>query len=341
VLQASAIASACLLACSGSDGAARNDTASVSALPASESGGPAPAPGTLVFRSDRDQAGVGDLYLMDLDGGNVRRLTNGGDYTTPAWSPDGASIAFRRVVGLDAEIGLLSPAGDEPVILVSAQDPELRDRVLTWSGDELMYASREGGPQIDLWVVSRSGGQRRPLFPEPAKREELDAARADARLALTWNPGEMPDDHDLWLATGPDDPAPQNLTQGRVYIPSGPRWSPDGNTIAFWGYARTADGGVEGLGDHADGLNYPQAEIFVMDVGTREITRLTQNDVDDIAPVWTPDGTSLLVSSPRDGDEDIWRIPVAAPDAAVNLTEDSDVPSSDSMPDCFWPARVQ
>jgi Tol biopolymer transport system component len=32
------------------------------------------------------------------------------------------------------------------------------------------------------------------------------------------------------------------------------------------------------------------SEIFVMDVGTREVRRLTNNDYFDLAPVWSPDG---------------------------------------------------
>jgi len=342
---------ATVLACSGSEDHTRLSDSVESTLPAagSSSGGAdastrAPEQGAIVFRSDRDQAGIGQLYMMALDGSSVRRLTNGGDYATPVWSPDGEGIAFRRVMGLDAALGLISPGDDEPVLLVTAEDPELWDRVLTWSGDRLIYASRQGGPETDLWVVSRSGGQRRPLFSQRlGGREEADVSRTESRLVFSWNPTEMAGaahgaagDQDLWVANGPDDPAPENLTEGRVYVPSGPRWSPDGRTVAFWGFARLADGSIAGLGSHMEGVNPPDADLFLIDVSSHELTQLTDNDDDDVTPSWTPDGKSLIVTSWRDGDEDIWKMPVDSPDQAVNLTEDSDLPSSDSMPDCFW-----
>ena len=37
-----------------------------------------------------------DLWVVDLEG-KIRRLTNDGfEYDSPAWSPDGKNLAFRR-----------------------------------------------------------------------------------------------------------------------------------------------------------------------------------------------------------------------------------------------------
>jgi dipeptidyl aminopeptidase/acylaminoacyl peptidase len=52
-----------------------------------------PAP-RIVFSSDRDYA-EGEIYVMNADGSNLIRLTqNRDDDGWPAWSPDGAKIAF-------------------------------------------------------------------------------------------------------------------------------------------------------------------------------------------------------------------------------------------------------
>ena len=51
------------------------------------------AQGQIAFVSDRD--GNLEIYVMEADGDNLRRLTNSplGE-TEPSWSPDGQRIAF-------------------------------------------------------------------------------------------------------------------------------------------------------------------------------------------------------------------------------------------------------
>jgi TolB protein len=67
-----------------------------------------------------------------------------------------------------------------------------------------------------------------------------------------------------------------------------PRWSPDGNTIAF-----TSD---------RDG----NAEIYLMGADGSNPVRLTDIASEDARPAWSPDGARIAFTSDRDGNREIY-----------------------------------
>jgi len=75
--------------------------------------------------------------------------------------------------------------------------------------------------------------------------------------------------------------APATLPLGNLVAPRHPRWSPDGSAIVF----QAVD----------DNDPDEDRELFVIDVGTNAITRLTNNAVDDEAPDWASDGTDRIL----------------------------------------------
>lgn len=84
----------------------------------------------------------------------------------------------------------------------------------------------------------------------------------------------------LDLATGD---VTEVAPEGRIDQVYTPRWSPDGETIAFSGFR---EGGYR--------------DIYLYDVAAGTTRRITADRHVDISPAWTPDGRYLLFSSDRD-----------------------------------------
>ncbi|HEY3231245.1 MAG TPA: protein kinase [Roseiflexaceae bacterium] len=87
-------------------------TAAPAAAPApTPTAAPGAGKGQIVFSSDRDEP-RGELYLVNLDGSGLTRLTNssGGD-DSPAWSRDGSRIAFVSDHDGDPKIYVMNADG--------------------------------------------------------------------------------------------------------------------------------------------------------------------------------------------------------------------------------------
>ena len=67
----------------------------------------------IAFSSDR-AGGNYDIYLIDADGRNLKRLTsNPGNEGEPAWTPDGKRIVYTSTTGATTQIALASLEGSD------------------------------------------------------------------------------------------------------------------------------------------------------------------------------------------------------------------------------------
>jgi TolB protein len=79
----------------------------------------------------------------------------------------------------------------------------------------------------------------------------------------------------------------------RAGVNGAPAWSPDGKRLAL------TLGGSAGNPD-----------IYVLDLATQALIRLTEDPAIDTEPEWAPDGNSLYFTSDRAGSPQIYRVPV-------------------------------
>jgi hypothetical protein len=108
----------------------------------------------IVFNSQRD--GNGELYLINVDGTNLIRLTyNPADDNYPTWSPDGMQIAFFSNRDGDYDIYALNADGTN---LRPLTDNDTNDLAPAWSpdGSRIAFLSYRDG-SAEIYVMNADG----------------------------------------------------------------------------------------------------------------------------------------------------------------------------------------
>lgn len=112
----------------------------------------------IAYASDRD--GTPQIYVMNVDGSNIRRVTFQGSYnTSPVWSPDGKRIAFAGRVGGINQIFTVRPDGSDLAQLTAYGNNE--DPCFSPDGSMIAFSSDRGGVKSIYTMSSKGMGQRR------------------------------------------------------------------------------------------------------------------------------------------------------------------------------------
>lgn len=243
----------------------------------------------VVFMRQSEQTG-GDweLFLSGVADSTARRLT-----TTPGWdgyavfSPDGTSIVFDRATDDDGgKQPHLLDLGSRKTTPLGAYEGWLS--VSDWSDEQGLLAFWEKDGQRDLYILERGGRIARRLT-DTSDRSEHDAhfSPDGALVAFAAGPavGEGATTLEVMGSAG-EGRRTVVESDGRIY---GLDWSPDGRRIAFT--------------DAPDGEN---GDVFVVEVESGRIERMTEDPAWDHMPVWDPSGTRLLFTSYRSGSERMY-----------------------------------
>lgn len=113
-----------------------------------------------MFESDR--SGSQQLYVMDADGSNQKRISFfGGRAATPEWSPRGDQIAFTHIGG-NFRIAVTDPYGKGMRFLTDSW----QDEAPTWSPNGRIvqfFRTERGSGKTGIWQVDLTGRNERKL----------------------------------------------------------------------------------------------------------------------------------------------------------------------------------
>jgi TolB protein len=131
----------------------------------------------ITFASHRD--GIFQIYVMNADGSNVRRLTKTrAEDSNPSWAPDGGSIAYISATGDDRRgLYLMAPDGADPHGLAHSKHEDFC--FPSWSPD---------GRTIVFSALNRLGsqgivqGEEKPRCEQWSGEYQLFAMEADGKL---------------------------------------------------------------------------------------------------------------------------------------------------------------
>jgi len=243
--------------------------------------------------------GVQELYLVDSDGENLRRITNHGDISkSPAWHPSGEKLAYVRSVDftphqifqLDLRTGRETPLnpGREGQQATPAYAPNGRELAFG-----LMGYNRTGlwtyDVERDCCLSNIQGGRwedMSPSFSPDGSRMAFNSNRLGPAIPQVYVVSSRGGQAELVSPYVPGTPG---------YYTS-PDWSPTDNKVAFHGR----------IG------RYGRFQILIADVGDRRpiVTQLTSEGNNE-DPSWAPDGRHLVFSGERNYGYGLFVVDVA------------------------------
>lgn len=236
----------------------------------------------IIFNSDREKEN-NDVYLMNADGSDVRKITDGPGWDSAPpnnWSPDGTQVL------------LLSDRSGKENIYVMNIEPFVPKRVAAFENDRPVFASYSSDGKHIVYQLSVGESQSEIRIYNADTKADRFVFKANLQESL---PSFSPDGSKILFQQRIDENTEicsVNIDgSGFVNITRSPSkdmapvFSPDGGKIAF-------------AANRAGGLSV--FEIYVMNADSSEQKLIFGDRAMSVNPAWSPDGKTLVFSNDRE-----------------------------------------
>lgn len=235
----------------------------------------------------------------------------------PQLSPDGEWVAYTVATAdlkedkWEKQIWMIPAGGGEAVPLTAPGSSSESPR---WSpdGKYLAFLAARNKKESQVWTLFRHGGDSQQLTKVRQGVEAFEWAPDGRRMVLVVR-----------------DPSPEDLAAEKA--------EKEGREFKRKTPPKVIDR-LQFKMDDAGYLNRLRTHLYVLDLGTKEMTQITSGDYDDSDPAWSSDGRFVAFVSNRSQDPDanyntdIWVVAGDNPDRGQTLLQVTTNPGPDYSP---------
>jgi Tol biopolymer transport system component len=202
----------------------------------------------------------GGISLVSPRGGAMRRLTRGPNDSSPAWSPDGGTIAFVRsdANGITQALDVVPASGGPVRRIFGGARGVTMGRSPQWSPSGRLIAFEANAGVYVVRVRDRAVRRLRRHGDWPAWSPD------GRRIAFTSGSS-------IYVMQADGSRVRRVRAESRSEFGDGPVWSPEGTTLLYVTTPSESD-----------------FELFSVRADGSELRQLTRNAGEDLSPAWSP-----------------------------------------------------
>jgi len=254
--------------------------------PLAEDWGPSFSPDgkRVLFVRSRDTGFSEEIMTIPVYGGSVARVASepARILGPPQWSFDGQSVIFASDRNSHPALWRVSLTDEAPI--------EINDSgwypAVSRKGYKLAY--QRVTRSLNVWEMNLMEKQKHILIPSTSETDQGPGPQLSPDGAKIAYMSDRSGTMEIWVS---DQDGRNPLQLSAIGSAGTPRWSPDGQSIAF--DAHTKNG------------------VYIYTVTLKEgVPKLLVGDThENICPSWSPDGKWVYFASSRTGGWQVWKVP--------------------------------